>query len=343
MSFARKFLEKIKDENTYLYEDAEGSGEFDGYIDTGCLILNALLSGTIYGGLPNNKVYALAGDPATGKSFIALGLTKTFLESNPEAIVVYYDTEGALSSGMLAERKIDTSRVIGSEPETVQQFRTHCLKVLNSYIDEKSTFPMLIVLDSLGQLSTTKEMEDSAEGKETVDMTKAKVIKATFRTITLKAAKAKVPVVVTNHTYSSMGLFPTKELAGGSGLRYAASGIVMLGKSKDKDGKEVIGNFIRAKNYKSRLAKENAEIEMKLSYRNGLDRYYGLLPIAEKYNIIKKVSTRYELPDGTKLFEKQIYADPERVFTKDILDRIDEACRKEFLYGTHDEDMVTEE
>lgn len=336
MSFARDFLKKIKDDNTFLYEDAEGSGEFDGYIDTGCLILNALLSGSIYGGLPNNKIYALAGSQATGKSFIALGITKSFLDANPDAMVVYYDTEGALASNILNERDIDASRVIGSEPETVQQFRHHCLKVLNSYIEEKSTFPLLIVLDSLGMLSTTKEMEDSADGKETVDMTKAKLIKAAFRTITLKAAKAKVPVLVTNHTYQSMSLFPTAELSGGTGLKYSASGIIMLSKSKDKEGTAVVGNFIKAKMFKSRLTRENAEVEMKLSYKTGLDKYYGLVTIAEKYGIFNKVATRYEMPDGTKVFEKQIYNDPEKFFTKDILDKIDDACKREFCYGSGD-------
>jgi hypothetical protein len=127
---------------------------------------------------------------------------------------------------------------------------------------------------------------------------------------------------------------PTKELGGGTGLKYAASTIAMLGKRKEKDGTEVIGNIIKVKMYKSRLSKENSQVEVLLSYEKGLDKYYGLLEIAEKYEIIKKVSTRYELPDGTKVFGKNINDEPEKYFTKEILDQIDEAAKKEFSYGT---------
>jgi hypothetical protein len=118
-----------------------------------------------------------------------------------------------------------------------------------------------------------------------------------------------------------------------SGLKYTASTIVMLSKKKDKDGTEVVGNIIKAKLQKSRFTKENSMVEIRLTYSKGLDRYYGLLDIAEKYNIIKKVSTRYELPDGSKVFGKNINEEPEKYFTKEVLDQIDEACKKEFLYG----------
>ncbi len=236
---------------------------------------------------------------------------------------------------MMTERGIDTTRVIVSEPETIQRFRTHAIKVLNTYseMSEKDKFPLLIVLDSLGMLSTSKELEDSTDGKDTRDMTRAQVIRAAFRTLTLKAAKAKVPVIVTNHVYTTMGMFPTNEVSGGGGLKYAASSIITLSKSKDKDGKDVVGSILKAKAHKSRLSKENSIVSMRLSYLSGLDKFYGLLDLAEKYNIIKKVSTRYELPDGTKLFGTQIEKDPERFFTPDILKQLDVAAAKEFKYG----------
>ncbi len=118
-----------------------------------------------------------------------------------------------------------------------------------------------------------------------------------------------------------------------SGLKYAASTIVMLGKRKEKDGTEVIGNIIKVKMYKSRLSKENSQVEVLLSYEKGLDKYYGLIDIAEKYDIFKKSSTRYELPDGSKVFGKTINEDPEKYYTKEILERIDQAAKKEFSYG----------
>ena len=185
-------------------------------------------------------------------------------------------------------------------------------------------------------LSTTKEVEDTAEGKETRDMTRAQVLKAAFRVLTLKLGRAKVPMVVTNHTYDVVGsMFPTKEMGGGSGLKYAASSIVYLSKKKEKDGTEVIGNIIHCKNQKSRLTKENKMVDVRLTYDKGLDRYYGLLELAEEAGVFKKVSTRYELPDGSKQFGKTILNDPETYFTDDVMKTIEEHAIKVFKYGNN--------
>lgn len=335
-NFFNDLVEKIKDEDTHIVADGLGSAEFSGYIDTGSYILNAVLSGSIFGGVPNNKVTAFAGEQATGKTFFALGVVQQFLLDNPDGGVVYFDTEAAVTRDMMEGRGIDTRRVIVSEPDTIQKFRTNCLKIIDKYTEtpEKDRKPMMMVLDSLGQLSSSKEMDDTAAGADTRDMTKAQLIKATFRVINLKLAKIGVPLIVTNHVYAAVGSYiPTNEIAGGSGLKYTASTIAMLTKKKDKDGTDVVGNIIKVNMYKSRLSKENAKVEVKLSYKTGLDRYYGLLELAEKYGIFKKVSTRYELSDGSKVFGKQIYDNPEQYFTEEVLALIDKAARKEFLYG----------
>jgi RecA/RadA recombinase len=335
-NFFKDLINDIKDEDTTLASDGAGSAEFTGFVDTGSYILNAVFSGSIYGGIPNNKITAFAGESATGKTFFVLGVLRAFLDQNPTGGVVYYDTEAAVTKEMMEERGIDTTRVIISEPSTIQGFRHHALKTIEAYekTPQNKRPPMMFILDSLGMMSTTKEMEDTAEGKETRDMTKAQIIKATFRVLTLKLARAKIPMLVTNHVYAAVGSYvPMNEIAGGSGLKYAASTIAMLSKKKDKDGTDVIGNIIRVKMYKSRMSKENGQVEVKLSYSKGLDKYYGLLDLAEKYEIIKKVSTRYELPDGTKVFGKNINEDPEKYFTPEILKQLDEAAKQEFSYG----------
>lgn len=350
-NFFNDLVEQLKDEDTKILADGGASAEFSGCIDTGSFALNALLSGSIYGGVPNNKVTAFAGESATGKTFFMLGVLKQFLDANPEGGVIYFDTEAAVTKSMMEARGVDTKRVVISEPDTIQKFRHTALQIIEKYSaqPEAKRKPMMMVLDSLGQLSSTKEIEDTAEGKETKDMTKASILKATFRVLNLKLAKIGVPLLVTNHVYDVVGAYiPTKEMSGGSGLKYTASTIVMLSKKKDKDGTEVIGNIVKAKLVKSRLTKENALVEVKITYSTGLDRYYGLLEIAEKYDIIKKVSTRYELPDGTKVFGKNINEEPEKYFTKEILDAIDEACKKEFLYGqegigSSEDELVEEE
>jgi RecA/RadA recombinase len=325
--------------NEYAQLVAEGveAGDVDTFIDTGSYIFNALLSGSVHGGLPANKITALAGESATGKTFFLMGICKHFLDANPEGGVVYFESESAITKQMVIDRGIDPERMVILPVTTVQEFRTQSLKVLERYLQQDTDVrrPMFMCLDSLGMLSTTKEVEDTAEGKETRDMTRAQVLKAAFRVLTLKLGKAKVPMVITNHTYDSMGsMFPTKEMGGGSGLKYAASSIVFLSKKKDKDGSEVVGNIIHCKNHKSRMTKENKMVDVRLNYDAGLDRYYGLLDLAEKYDIFKKVSTRYEMPDGSKIYGKTIMENPEKYFTDDIMKQLNVAAQKEFKYGS---------
>ena len=265
-----------------------------------------------------------------------MGIVKNFLDKDLNAGVVYFESESALTKDLIVKRGIDPKRMVIMPVTTVQEFRTQSLKVLDAYLmqDESERKPLFLCLDSLGMLSTTKEVDDTAEGKETRDMTRAQVLKAAFRVLTLKLGRAKVPMVITNHTYDVVGsMFPQKEMGGGSGLKYAASSIIYLSKKREKDGTEVIGNIIHCKNHKSRLTVENRMVDVRLTYDKGLDRYYGLLELAEKYEIFKKVSTRFELPDGSKQFGKAILNDPQKFFTEDIMAQLDTAASKEFLYG----------
>jgi RecA/RadA recombinase len=334
--FLKEIIKETGNEYATLVSDGVEAGDVDSFIDTGSHALNALLSGSIFGGMPSNKITAIAGEAATGKTFFALGIVKAFLDKNKDAGVIYFESESALTKDLVETRGIDSKRMVIVPVATVQEFRHQSIKVIDKYLeqDEKTRKPIMFVLDSLGMLSTTKEMEDTAEGKETRDMTRSQIVKAAFRVLTLKLGKAKVPMIMTNHTYDVIGsMFPQKEMGGGSGLKYAASNIVYLSKRKEKDGKEVIGNIIHCKNYKSRLTKENALIDVRLTYKDGLDKYYGLLDLAIKHNIFKSVSTRIELPDGSKQYAKTINSEPDKFFTKDILTQIDEAAKKEFLYG----------
>ena len=343
MDFLKDVVKGI--DNANLLSEGGNSSEFSGTIDTGSYALNALISGSIYGGVPNNKITAFAGESATGKTFFVLSVLKTFLDKNPEGGVIYFDTEAAVTKSMMGDRGIDTSRVVIAEPTSIEEFRTSATRILTNYIDtpEEKKKPMMMVLDSLGMLSSTKELEDTESGKNARDMTKAQLLRGTFRVLSLKLAKANVPLLVTNHVYDVVGAYvPTKEISGGSGLKYAASSIIMLGKKKDKDGTEVVGNIVKASTHKSRFTKENKKIEIKLSYDKGLDRYYGLLELAEKYDIIKKVSTRYELPDGSKVFGKAINEEPEKYFTSELLEQLDAAAAKEFMYGQEVEQEAQE-
>ena len=335
-NFLKDIIKETGNEYATLASEGVTGGDVDSFIDTGSYAFNALLSGSIFGGLPGNRITAIAGEAATGKTFFALGVCKHFLDKDKDAGVIYFESENAVSKDMLEQRGLDTNRIVIMPVATVQEFRLQAIRVLDKYLEQEKDKrkPIMFVLDSLGMLSTTKEMEDTAEGKETRDMTRSQIVKSAFRVLTLKLGQANVPMIMTNHTYDVIGsMFPQKEMGGGSGLKYAASSIVYLGKKKEKDGAEVVGNIVHCKNYKSRITKENAMVDVRLTYSKGLDQYYGLLDLAEESGLFKKVSTRYELPDGTKAFGKQINREPEKYFTEDIMNQLEDACKKEFKYG----------
>lgn len=337
--FLRSLVDDIKDEDTSILADGASSGEFSGYVDSGCYMLNAALSGSLYGGIPDNKVTAFAGESATGKTFFVLSAVREFLNSDPEAVVVYYDTEAAVTREMMESRGIDANRVIVAEPQTIQQFKTHALKMLEAYEERKkkqAAPKMMVVLDSLGLMSTNKELEDSTSGKDVRDMTKAQVIKATFRVLTLKLAKVGVPMLVTNHVYEVVGSYvPTKEMGGGTGLKYAASSIVFLGKKKEKDKtNKQVGNIIKVRMQKSRFTKENSQVELLLNFKTGLHKWYGLLEFAIKQGIVEQAGAWYTFPDGQRAKGGDaVYNEPEKFFTEEVMAVIEDAIQTEFKYG----------
>jgi hypothetical protein len=187
-------------------------------------------------------------------------------------------------------------------------------------------------------------MNDGLEGKEVRDMTRSQVIKSVFRTMTLKLGKLGIPLIVTNHTYDIIGAYvPMKEMGGGSGLKYAASTIIYLSKKKEKIDNEVVGNIIHCKLHKGRLTRENKMIDTLLTFDKGLDKYYGLIPLALKHGIFKKNSTKIELPDGKTVFESHINKNPEKFFTEEVLKALDLAASKEFKYGMEEAEINGEE
>lgn len=336
-----KELAKISgNEYANLVDDGIHGGDVSKFVDTGSYVFNALLSGSIYGGLPANKITALAGESATGKTYFTLGIVKHFLDTDPRAGVIYFESESALTKDMLASRGIDIRRVVHQPVATVEDFRFQAMKILERHekYPPKDRPPLMMCLDSLGMLSTVKEVTDMSDGKTTRDMTRSQVIKGAFRVLTLMLGKMDVPMIITNHTYDSVSsLYPQKVMSGGSGIAYAASSIIFLSKRKEKDGTEIIGNIIHCKNFKSRLTKENKMVDVLLTYDKGLSKWYGMLELAEASGAFEKVSTRYQLPDGSKIFGKQILAEPEKYFTADVMKQIDDYAMSHFSYGRPEE------
>ena len=333
MNFLKDVAKEIGNEYAGLVSDGVAAGDTSDFIDTGSYIFNALVSGSIYGGVPSNKITAIAGESSTGKTFFCLGIVQHFLDSNPDAGVIYFESESAISKEMIVDRGIAADRMMIVPVATIEEFRTQSCRILDKYMEQDEKKPLMFVLDSLGMLASNKEVEDVANDKNVRDMTKSQLIKGAFRVLTLKLGKANVPMLVTNHTYDVIGSYvPTKEMGGGSGLKYASSTIIYLSKKKEKDGTEIVGNIIKCKAAKSRLTKENSQVETRLYYDRGLDRYYGLLELGEKHGVFQRKGNRIMVGESS-VYPKSILADPTKYFTEEVMEKLDEAAKKEFRYG----------
>ena len=337
MGFLDTVIKESGNEFAGLVSEGIAAGDITDYVDTGSYIVNALVSGSLFGGLPSNKVTALAGESSTGKTFFALSVVRNFLDANPTGGVIYFETESAISRDMIESRGIDSKRMIIMPVATIEEFRTQACRILDKYLKEPKDdrVPMMFVLDSLGMLSTTKEMEDVANDKQVRDMTKSQLIKGAFRVLTLKLGQAQVPMIVTNHTYDVIGSYvPTKEMGGGTGLKYAASTIIYLSKSKERDSKkEVVGNIIKCEAKKSRLTIEGSKVATRLFFdERGLDKYYGLLELGIEHGVFGKNGNRVLIGESS-VYPSAVLADPEKYFTPEVMEKLEAAAQKEFSYG----------
>ncbi len=348
MSYLNDLVKVTGNEYASIVQEGVGTGDVTHFIDTGSYALNALVSGSLYGGFAGNKVTAIAGEQATGKTFFLLGMVRNFLESNPNAGVLYFESESAISKLMIEQRGIDSSRMVIIPVTTIQEFRNQAIKIIDKHLEtpKEDRPPLVICLDSLGMLSTQKEVEDIQAGKDTRDMTRAQLIRGAFRVLTLKAGAAGIPIFMTNHTYEVIGAYvPTKEMGGGAGLKFAASNILFLSKKKFKDGTEQVGNIVTCRNYKSRLTVENKKVESLITFSGGLSRWHGMVDFAVGYDIWKMSGSRVDIGDK-KVYAKEIMKNPESYFTEEVMKRIEEKVAEEFKYGTgsyEDEGETNEE
>ena len=335
-SFLDNVIKDSGNEFASIVSDGVAAGDVTSFVDTGSYIFNAVVSGSLFGGIPSNKVTALAGESSTGKTFFALSVVRSFLSNHPTGGVIYFESESAISKDMIETRGIDSKRMVIFPVATIEEFRTQAVRIVDKYMKEpkESRQPMMFVLDSLGMLSTSKEMEDISNDKQVRDMTKSQLIKGAFRVLTLKLGQAGIPMIVTNHTYDVIGSYvPAKEMGGGAGLKYAASSIIFLTKSKEKEGTDLVGNIIKCEAKKSRLSKEGSKVATRLFFdERGLDKYYGLLELGEKYGVFKRVGNRIAV-GGNNVYPKSILSSPEKYFTDEVMAKLEEAARTEYGYG----------
>lgn len=336
MSDLINFLKATGNVYAAVADDGIAAGDVSGYYDTGSYVLNALISGSIYGGIPDSKATGFAAESSVGKTMLALSTLKEFLDAKPTGIAIIFESESAISKQMLLDKGIDTTRVGIVPCTTLQDFRNSCIKVIDNYekTKEKDRQPLFFMLDSLGMLSTEKEVADALAGNNTKDMTRASLVRSVFRVITLKLGRARIPFVITNHVHANVtAMYGGNEVSGGGGFKYACSTIITMTKAQDKDGDEIRGAIVTCTAYKSRLTREKLKVKTRILHRGGLDRYYGLVPLAEAAGLLRKNSTRFEWTDtGEKCFESVINRDPKKYWSKERLDVVEKYVNGHFLY-----------
>jgi len=334
--FFKNYAKMMKNELATIVGEQGIAGDCDEFLDTGSYMLNAVLSADIFKGLPKNKTIAIASDSGIGKSFFCVSIAKHFLDNYPTGFVLYYDTENAFTSEMFEERGVDTDRLIYAPIGFVEQFRHEATKFVHEYneLPEDEKVPFIMILDSIGNLSTEKEYEDAISGQNKTDMTKARITKSAIRTLKIELTKAKAPLIMTNHVYSEIGsMYPQEIMTGGKGPLFLSDVVLFLSKRKDKEGTVQVGNFINVRARKSRFTKENTLVEVYLSFKKGINKYHGLLQFADKADVFKKIGNRYEVQDGRKLYEKAIMENPSEFFTQEVLEQINKYIHDEFSYG----------
>jgi len=270
-----KEMSKISEYGDTL--DKSTVSKIDHFIPTGNYHLNACLTGSLFGGYPNNRAVALAGPSGTGKTYLILNAVKQAQDMGYS--IVFYDSENAVDLELVEKFGIDASRFRYEPCNTVQEFRTSVTAITDTLMEQKKkgvALPkIMIVLDSAGNLATQKEIDDAKSGSDKADMTRAKLLKSTFRILMTRMGICKIPFLFSNHTYMTQDLFAKQVGGGGTGPEYAASIILFLGKAKLNEGAEQTGIIVTAKPNKNRFAKP-IPIKFHISFSKGMNAYIGL-------------------------------------------------------------------
>jgi RecA/RadA recombinase len=282
-------LEKLKKNTTIKESDILSDSVFftkKDMITTDIPIINVALSGALDGGLtPGLTMWA--GPSKHFKTAFSLLMAKAYLNKYKDAALLFYDSEFGTPQSYFESFGIDMSRVLHTPIVDVEQLKFDIMKQLDGI---KSGDKVIIIIDSIGNLASKKEVEDAMNEKSVADMSRAKQIKSLFRMVTPHLSMKDIPLVVINHTYDTMALYPQKVVSGGTGSYYSASSIFIVGRQQEKDGQELMGyNFI-INVEKSRYVKEKSKIPVTVSFEGGISKWSGLLDVALEGGFVVKPS-----------------------------------------------------
>ena len=307
MGLMDKLKKNSKIEYTAVLEDSKFFNKKD-MVPTSVPMVNVALSGRLDGGLTPGLT-VLAGPSKHFKTAFSLLMAKAYMDKYTDAVMLFYDSEFGTPQAYFDSFGIDTSRVLHTPITDVEQLKFDIIGQLNGLERGEK---LIIVIDSVGNLASKKELEDALNEKSVADMSRAKALKGLFRMVTPYLNLKDIPMVVVNHTYMEIGMFPKAVVSGGTGIYYSADTIWILGRQQDKEGTEIVGyNFI-INVEKSRYVKEKSKIPVSVSFEGGIQRYSGLLDLAMAGGFVIKPSNGwYQRVDretgeliGTKTREK---------------------------------------
>lgn len=326
---------------SYVMNDKDNPYGVEEYFDTGCLMLNAAMSdGDIQKGCVLGKKYCFSGESSTGKSLFCAYQVKQFLVSDPNAMVLIFETEGSSTKEMFEQIGVDMSRVKVEPVNVIEDLQTIALKYMTDieedYLETKERTKLMIVVDSLGMLVSKKEAEDVAMAKDVRDMTRAQAIKKFFRLITLKLALLKIPMLTVNHTYTNIGGYGDSQVeSGGSGFMYAGDVRFLLTKSQKKTGNVQTGISIKVKIKKSRFVKENQSFIIDIDWEKGLNKYSYMVEMADAVGMLKATDSKVIFEGneyGRTMFEEKFG----EFFTGEKLQTLRKRIKTELTFGADD-------
>lgn len=344
-------LDKLNPEAKFLSESALST--VNEWVDTGCMVLNAIISGSLYGGVPVGRITGFSGPSAAGKTYI---INKILANAQRKGIMpVIFDTEAAIDASSTTGVGLDPDQVKYVPVQTVEECRNQISAFLDGVIEAKMKNKFIISIDSLGNLASQKEIEDTEKGKSAMDMgTRAKGLKSMMRLLTFKAAQAGVTILFSNHTYDDpSAMFPTlvKAQSGGKGPVYLASVLVQLAKRDEKfdktndddeilpEANKVSGTTLRALTVKNRFVPPFLECEAYLNFKKGLDTYSGLKEMAVNHGVIEQTGSTYVLPSqkegvpGKKLGYYKNWKSDEGLWKEIILPGLEAKLKEQYSYS----------
>lgn len=293
-------LDKLKKNSTIKETEVLNKSKFfqkKDMIQTSVPMVNVALSGSLDGGfVPGLTVFA--GPSKHFKTAFSLLLAKSYMDKYTDAIILFYDSEFGSPQSYFDNFGIDTNRVLHTPITDIEQLKFDIMSQLNN-IERGDR--VMVVVDSVGNLASKKEVDDALEGRSVADMTRAKQMKSLFRMVTPHLTIKDIPMIVVNHTYAEIGLYPKQIVSGGTGIYYSADNIFIIGRQQEKDGTEVIGYNFVINVEKSRFVKEKSKIPIEVTFEGGISKWSGLLDIALEGGFVTKPSNGwYSLANDEK-------------------------------------------